>query len=91
MLKDPNPSHPGEILAEIYLQQLGWSYTQLADKLGCSAEQVEQIIGGKQPISADLAIDLEAVLGTEPQMWGRLQADFDVHAARQKRNKAQVR
>lgn len=88
MLKNQHPSHPGEILNEIYLSQLGWSQTKLAEKLGCAHRKVNEIINGKRAISPDFALDLESVLEVEAEMWVRLQAEFDLYQARKKRDAA---
>jgi addiction module HigA family antidote len=88
MIKNHHPSHPGEILSEIYLSQLGWTQTRLAEELGCAHRKVNEIINGKRSVSPDFAIDLESVLGTEAEMWVKLQAEFDLYQARKKRNAA---
>ena len=88
MIKNPYPSHPGEILNDVYLSQLGWTQTKLAQELGCAHRKVNEIINGKRSISPDFAIDLEEVLKTEAEMWVRLQAEFDLHQARKKREAA---
>ena len=88
MLKNPHPSHPGEILSGIYLSQMGWSQTRLAEELGCAHRKVNEIVNGKRAISPEFALDLEAVLNTEAEMWVRLQAEFDLHQARKKRDAA---
>jgi addiction module HigA family antidote len=88
MLKNPFPSHPGEILKKIYLEQLNMNQTQLAEKLGCAHRKVNEIINGKRGISPEFALDLEAVLGTEAEMWVRLQAEYDLHQARKNREVA---
>ena len=59
MLKNPHPSHPGAILSEVYLSQLGWSQTKLAEELGCAHRKINEIINGKRSISPDFALDLE--------------------------------
>ena len=88
MLKNPYPSHPGEILSGIYLSQMGWSQTRLAEELGCAHRKVNEIVNGKRAISPEFALDLEAVLNTEAEMWVRLQAEFDLHRARKNRDAA---
>lgn len=88
MLKNPSPSHPGQILKDIYMSQLQWNQTQLAEKLGCAHRKVNEIINGKRSISPDFALDLERVLGTEAEMWVRLQAEYDLFQARKKRDAA---
>jgi addiction module HigA family antidote len=69
MLKNPHPSHLGEILNEIYLAQLGCSQTRLAEELGCAHRKVNEIVNGKRAISPEFASDLESVLHTEAGMW----------------------
>lgn len=88
MLKNPHPSHPGEILSEVYLNQLGWTQTKLAKELGCAHRKVNEIINGKRSISPDFALDLEQVIKTEAEMWVRLQAEFDLDQARKRRDVA---
>ena len=88
MLKNPHSVHPGEILNEIYLSQLGWTQTKLAEELGCAHRKVNEIINGKRSISPDFALDLERVLDTEAEMWVRLQAEYDLDQARKKRDVA---
>lgn len=88
MLKNPNPSHPGEILNEIYLSQLNWSQTKLAEEIGCAHRKVNEIINAKRSISPEFALVLEIVLGTEAEMWVRLQVEYDFYQARKKREAA---
>ena len=88
MLKNPKPSHPGEILKEVYLEQLGWTQTKLAKELNCAHRKVNEIVNGKRSISPDFALDLEAVLKTEAEMWIRLQAEFDLYQVRKNREAA---
>jgi addiction module HigA family antidote len=88
MLRNPRPSHPGVVLSEVYLNQLGWTQTRLAQELGCAHRKINEIVNGKRSISAECAIELERVLGTEAEMWVRLQAEFDLYQARKKRRVA---
>ena len=88
MLRNPRPSHPGVVLSEVYLHQLGWTQTRLAQELGCAHRKINEIVNGKRSISAEFAIELERVLGAEAEMWVRLQAEFDLYQARKKRRVA---
>jgi addiction module HigA family antidote len=88
MLKNPKPSHPGVVLAEVYLSQLGWTQTRLANELGCAHRKVNEVVNGKRSISAEFAIELERVLKTEAEMWVRMQAEYDLYIARKKRKAA---
>lgn len=83
-IKNPKPLHPGLILAEIYMTEMGLNQSQLAQKLGCAHRKINEIVNGKRAISPEFAIALEKVLGTSAEMWVRMQADYDLFVARQK-------
>lgn len=87
-VKNPKPMHPGKVLAEIYMAELGLNQTQLAERLGCAHRKVNEIINGKRGVTADFALDLERVLGTTADMWVNMQAAWDLYQARQKRRVA---
>jgi addiction module HigA family antidote len=48
-------------------------------------KKINEIVNGKRSISAEFAIELDRVLGTEADMWVRLEAEFDLYQARKKR------
>jgi addiction module HigA family antidote len=72
---------PGEILLEEYLKPMGIGQIEAARGLGVSSTRVNEIVLGKRGISADTALRLARFLKTSPQMWMRLQADWDLHQA----------
>lgn len=73
--------HPGEMLLEEYLKPLGVGQVEAARKLGVSLNRLNEIILGKRGITADTALRLARFLKTSPQLWMRLQADWDLHQA----------
>ncbi|MBY0495926.1 MAG: HigA family addiction module antidote protein [Cyanobacteria bacterium] len=75
---------PGEILLEEYLKPLGLGQVKTAARLGISLNRLNEIILGKRGITADTALRLSRLLKTSPQLWMRLQADWDVHQALQR-------
>jgi len=77
------PLHPGQVLAEVYMAELGLNQTDLAKRCGCSPRKVNEIVNGKRGISPSFAITLESVLGTSAEMWVRMQAEYDLWEARQ--------
>jgi len=83
MIKNPKPMHPGQVLSEIYMNEMGLNQTQLAVKCGCSHRKINEIVNGKRGISPEFAIELEKVLGTSASMWVRMQAEYDLWLARQ--------
>jgi len=75
---------PGEILLEEYLKPLGVGQLEAAKRLGISLNRLNEIVLGKRGITADTALRLARFLKTSPQLWMRLQADWDLHEAMQK-------
>ena len=72
---------PGEILLEEYLKPLALGQLEAAKRLGISLNRLNEIILGKRGITADTALRLARLLKTSPQLWMRLQADWDLHKA----------
>ena len=87
MRPSKNPVHPGEVLAEIYLQDMNITQSELARRIGCSHGKVSEIVNGRRGISPEFALSLELVLGTTADMWVNLQATYDLWIARQKMKK----
>lgn len=73
--------HPGEMLREEYLKPLGVGQVEAARQLGVSLNWLNEIVLGKRGITADTALRLARFLKTSPQLWMRLQADWDLHQA----------
>ena len=75
---------PGETLLEEYLKPLGLGQVEAARRLGISLNRLNEIVLGKRGITADTALRLSRLLRTSPQLWMRLQADWDLHQALQR-------
>ncbi len=84
MIDNPLPLHPGQVLSEIYMAEMGLSQTDLAKRCGCAARKINEIVNGRRGISPSFAITLESVLGTSAEMWVRMQAEYDLWYARQR-------
>ena len=84
MLNNPMPLHPGIVLQEIYMAQMGLNQSALAELLGCAPRKINEIVNGKRGISPEFAIALETALHTSASMWVRMQAEFDLFKARQR-------
>ena len=72
---------PGEILLEEFLKPLGIGQVEAARRLEISLNRLNEIVLGKRGITADTALRLARLLKTSPQFWMRLQADWDLHVA----------
>jgi addiction module HigA family antidote len=75
------PVHPGEVLAEDVLAELGMSAKQLAAELGIPANRITEIIRGRRGITADTALRLGRWLGGPAQFWLDLQTRYDLETA----------
>lgn len=81
-LKNPNPLHPGQVLSEIYMKEMGLNQSTLAALLKCSPRKINEIVNAKRGISSDFALLLEKHLKTSAAMWVRMQAEWDLAQAR---------
>ncbi|MGO8758308.1 MAG: HigA family addiction module antitoxin [Terracidiphilus sp.] len=75
-----NPAHPGEIVQE-YMEGLGLTVSALAVHLKITRANLSRIIHCKTGVSADMALRLSSAFGTSPEVWIRLQANFDLAKA----------
>ncbi len=89
MARQPkNPSHPGEILLEEFLEPKGVTQAALAEKIGWTKTRLNELIKGKRGITAAAALDLADALGTSPKLWMNLQASYDLDKAAKARRVA---
>lgn len=79
-----NPPHPGEVLRD-YLGKV--SVTDAASHLGITRAALSRILNGSAGISADMALRLADALGTTPELWTGMQAQYDLWIASKKRRK----
>ena len=72
------PIHPGEVLAEDFLNPMQISQYRLAKDISVPARRINEIVHGKRGISADTAIRLARYLGTTERFWLNLQAQYEL-------------
>jgi addiction module HigA family antidote len=84
MIENPLPLHPGKVLSEVYMTEMGLNQSSLASLCKCSPRKINEIVNGKRGISPAFAIVLEEKLGTTAEMWVRMQAEYDLWEAREK-------
>jgi|ERR1043166_7488087 addiction module HigA family antidote len=77
-----NPLHPGEILAEDFMQPLRLSINHLSRELHVSPNRIHGIVHGSRAITADTALRLATYFGTSPEVWLNLQSEYDLRVAR---------
>ena len=78
MVKKMKPTHPGEILDELYIKPLNLNLQKLADRLGITRNTLYKIRTGKERITPAIAISLGQAFDTTPQVWLNLQQTYDL-------------
>jgi len=81
-----NPPHPGEFIAEVYLEPNGITGRDLASKLGVSASTLNRVLTGKSGVSPEMALRLSKCLGRTPESWLAMQHSHDLWQAKKRVN-----
>lgn len=81
-MTDETPKHPGRILFEQVMTPLGVSRNKLARDIDVPVGRISDIVAGKRGVTPDTALRFAKYFGTTPELWLRLQADYDLHVAR---------
>lgn len=72
---------PGPMIEE-YRDAANLTQQELADRLGYSFKHVNQVIGGHQALTPEMALRLESVLGLPAHVWLSIEAKYREHLAR---------
>ncbi|GLI27615.1 transcriptional regulator [Agromyces rhizosphaerae] len=73
-----HPPHPGEIIGEDVLGELGLTVAEAAARLGVSRVTLSRVIHGHSGVSPNLAVRLErAGVGTA-RAWLAMQTNYDL-------------
>ena len=78
-----NPSHPGEVLVELYLEPLGMSAIELAKRLNVPRTRIERLVKGETSLTVDTAMRLSRFFGNTPEFWMNLQRAYDLAQVRE--------
>lgn len=78
-----DPPHPGEVLKEDVIAELGLSVTEAAKRLAMSRVAFSRVLNGKAGISPDLAVRLEQAGVSTARAWMVMQANYDLWQAMQ--------
>ena len=79
-----NPPHLGELIRES-MDDVGWSVTETAERLGCERGTLSRLLNGKAGVSANMALSLEDVGWGTADHWMRMQASYELAQARRDR------
>lgn len=85
------PTHPGAILREDVLPELGVSTVDFAHALGVSSRTVSDLLKERSRLTVDLAERIGLALNMAPEIWLRLQQAVDLYDLRSKNRTAYQR
>jgi addiction module HigA family antidote len=80
-----NPPHPGRIVRQDCVEPLKLTITKAAKVLGVTRQALNNLVNGKAGISPEMAVRLSKAFGGSPELWLRLQANYDLAQLRQDR------
>ena len=82
--KNRRPTHPGEIIKEMYLKPLGLTQGNFAKALGISRPRANELLNGRRMVTPDTAMRLARAFKTSAQYWLNMQAAVDLYDIRKK-------
>ena len=71
--------HPGQILKEYFLNDMGITPYRLAKNTKMSQIRISEIIRGKRSITINTALRLSKFFGNSFQFWMNLQNSYNMH------------
>lgn len=72
------PTHPGAVLREDILSEIGLSVSEMARRLHMSRQSLHRILAEEQPITPTTALKLGKLLNTTPELWLNMQRAVDL-------------
>jgi antitoxin HigA-1 len=79
-----SPPHPGELVREDVLRELGLTVTKAAQILDMSRPNLSLFLNERIDLSPELALKLEAAFGLEARMLLGMQTDYSLARARER-------
>ncbi|CAN5361624.1 HigA family addiction module antitoxin [soil metagenome] len=78
-----NPPHPGRLVRD-EIEALGLAVAKAAKGLGVTRQQLYRVMSGECAISPEMAMRLEAGLGSSATAWLQMQLIHDLAALRKR-------
>ena len=79
-----NPSHPGEFIREVYLNEFGISIRKVAENLDVSPSTFTRLLKGESIILPERALRFSKALGRSAESWHTMIDSFNLWKARKK-------
>lgn len=82
------PVHPGEVLLEEFLKPMGLDAGSLAEAIGISKSDVDEVLREERHVTAEIALRLSRAFDTSPEFWMNLQSAYSLRVAEPKMSDA---
>ena len=86
-----SPSHPGEIIREDVIGDLGLSVTDAARLLGVGRPALSAVLNERASLSPEMALRLEKAFGVSMELLLKMQLQFDIAHVRKAAKAMKVR
>ena len=77
------PAHPGEVLLEDFLEPVGLTQKDAAQRLRISYPRMNELVNGKRRVTPETALRFGKLTDTDPAFWLNLQQALDLWDALQ--------
>jgi len=81
------PTHPGEMLLEEFLNPMGLTQRELAVAIHVPYQRVNELVNRRRGITPSTALRLAKFFDTSPDFWMNLQLRWDLYRAREAERK----
>jgi antitoxin HigA-1 len=71
-------------MREIIEEHVGLSVTDAARRMGVSRQALHAVLRGRSAVSADMSLRFSRLVGGRPELFLRMQENFDLFAARRR-------
>ena len=85
-----NPVHPGQIVREDCLQELGLTVTEAAAHMGVGRAALSALVNERASVSIEMAYRLSKAFGSTPDHWMRMQLAYELAPSRSLMTKIDV-
>jgi addiction module HigA family antidote len=73
-----NPVHPGELIREDVLKELGLSVTEAAEILGVGRQALSAVLNGRASLTPEMAVRIGKAFGPNWEVLMRMQLNYDL-------------
>lgn len=76
------PTHPGEMLLEEFLEPMNLTQRMLADAIHVPYQRINEIVNMKRGVTPSTALRLAKYFGVSEDFWLNLQTRWDIHRSK---------